>query len=145
LNWTVTRLAEEIVHLAERWAMPARGVADDEIFAHRGMVTGTIAHEFANGRVHFAKARKGRRTHGWEVMRRLMADAESPERSPEKPGLYVSRRCLYWWSTVPFLARDKRNPQDIDSRQPDHGADATRYACIWSNTKTRFTITELRL
>jgi hypothetical protein len=47
---------------------------------------------------------------------------------PDVPGLYVSRRCDYFWSTVPYLARDPRRPDDLDSRGADHGADAARYA-----------------
>ena len=43
-------------------------------------------------------------------------------------GLYVSRRCSYFWSTVPYLARDPRRIDDVDSRGPDHAADACRYA-----------------
>jgi terminase large subunit-like protein len=52
--------------------------------------------------------------------------------SPDKPGLYISRRCEYFWATVPFLARDPRQPDDVDSRGPDHAADACRYACTYS-------------
>ena len=46
------------------------------------------------------------------------------------PGLYVSRACAYWWATVPVLARDPRRIDDVDSRGPDHAADATRYAIV---------------
>ena len=40
----------------------------------------------------------------------------------------MSRACSYFWSTVPYLARDPRRPDDVDSRGADHGADACRYA-----------------
>ena len=30
---------------------------------------------------------------------------------------------------MPFLARDDRRIEDLDSDGPDHGADAGRYAC----------------
>lgn len=60
-------------------------------------------------------------------MRRLLNDAGKPDR----PGLYVSRRCTYFWATVPYLARDPRRPDDVDTRGPDHAADAVRYACLY--------------
>lgn len=46
------------------------------------------------------------------------------------PGLYVSRANEYFWSTVPYLARDQKRVEDVDSSGPDHGADAVRYGCL---------------
>ena len=59
-------------------------------------------------------------------MRRLLADAGKPD----VPGLYVSRSCRYWWETVPYLGRDPKRVEDVDSGGPDHAADATRYGCM---------------
>ena len=59
-------------------------------------------------------------------MRRYLADAGKPD----KPGLYISRACEYFWSTVPYLARDVRRVEDVDSSGVDHGADAVRYGCL---------------
>jgi len=72
------------------------------------------------------RARKGDRVGGWQQMRTMLADAGKPDR----PGLYVSRRCRYWWETVPVLARDPKRIEDVDSRGPDHAADACRYAVV---------------
>jgi hypothetical protein len=47
------------------------------------------------------------------------------------PGLYISERCRYWLETVPFLDRDPRRPEDLDTRGPDHAADATRYGLLY--------------
>jgi hypothetical protein len=58
-------------------------------------------------------------------MRCLLQDAGKPDRA----GLYIARHCEYFWSTVPYLARDPRRVEDLDSRGLDHGADAARYAC----------------
>jgi hypothetical protein len=33
-------------------------------------------------------------------------------------------------STVPYLARDQKRIEDVDSSGPDHAADAARYACL---------------
>ena len=56
-------------------------------------------------------------------MKRLLADAAKPD----KPGLYVSRACEYFWATVPYLARDQKRVEDVDSSGPDHAADVCRY------------------
>lgn len=39
---------------------------------------------------------------GWNRMRHFPPHAGSPDR----PGLYVARRCGCFWDTVPMLARD---------------------------------------
>ncbi len=60
-------------------------------------------------------------------VRRLLDDAGKPD----VPGLYVTRSCEYFWATVPYLARDPKRVEDVDSRGPDHAADAVRYGCLW--------------
>jgi hypothetical protein len=125
LGWTIPKLAEAICELSDRWGMfRAEGAADDAIFAQHGHAGGSIADEFARCGVHWWPAAKGDRRSGWERMRRLLEAAGKPD----VPGLYVSRRCGYFWATVPYLARDPRRPDDVDSRGPDHAADAARYA-----------------
>lgn len=126
LGWTVPVLAEEIVRMCQRWGIRARGVADDAIFAQSGHGSGSIASEFGRCGVHFVPARKADRLTGWNIMRRLLADAGKPD----VPGLYVSRACEYFWSTVPYLARDQKRIEDVDSSGPDHAADAVRYGCL---------------
>ena len=66
-------------------------------------------------------------------MRRMLADAGQPD----VPGLYVSRAAEYYWSTVPYLARDPRRVEDVDSRGPHHAADAARYACLYEKSVVR--------
>ena len=55
-----------------------------------------------------------------------MLDASKPDR----PGLYISRACRYFWETVPSLPRDPRRPDDIDTRANDHGIDSARYGAL---------------
>jgi len=125
LRWTIPRLAEEIRAMAARWGMSfVHGSADDAIFSFHGSGQGSIADEFANHGVHFTPARKGGRRTGWEIMRRMLEASGSVDR----PGLYVSRRCRYFWETCPYLSRDPRRPDDVDSRGADHAADSCRYA-----------------
>jgi hypothetical protein len=106
-------------------------VADDAIFANTGSGAGSIAQEFSRCGVQFSPARKADRLTGWNIMRRLLSDAGKPD----VPGLYVSRSCEYFWSTVPYLARDQKRVEDVDSSGPDHGADAVRYGCLRRDDK----------
>lgn len=126
MGYTVPILSERIRELAGLWGIRPEGVADDACFAKQGHDGGSLADEFKRQGVFFRPAKKGDRLPGWEIMRRMLADAGKPD----VPGLYVSRRCEYWWSTVPVLARDPRKPDDVDTRSADHAADACRYALL---------------
>ncbi len=126
LGWTVPILSEEIRSMCLRWKIAPRGVADDAIFAASGHATGSIADEFRRCGVLFSPAKKADRLTGWTVMRRLLADAGKPD----VPGLYISRACSFFWATVPYLARDERRTEDVDTKGVDHAADAARYSCL---------------
>jgi hypothetical protein len=121
---TLERLADEIIELAERWDIPAMGVADDACFAQHGHTSGSIAEELRNYGVNFSEARKGDRRTSLERLRQYLANAGKPD----VPGMYVSRACAYFWATMPWLPRDPRRPDDIDCRAADHACDAARYA-----------------
>ena len=128
LGHTVPELSRHIREMCVRWGMRPRGCADDAIFAKaRGVAAASIADEFAAAGVRFTPARKAGRVDGWSRMKALLADAGKSD----VPGLYVSRRCRYWWETVPTLARDRRRPEDLDTSGPDHAADACRYGLLW--------------
>lgn len=131
MGWTTPRLAEEIVAMCKRWGIHAQGVADDSIFSKHGSAGGSFAEEFARDNVYFRPARKADRVTGWNIMRRLLSDAGKPD----VPGLYISRGCEYFWSTVPYLARCPKNAEDVDSTGPDHAADAVRYGCLQRDHK----------
>ena len=137
MGYTVPTLAEMIREMCDRWkpspthrlkyqVVRPSGVADDAIFAKTGSGSGSISDEFRRAKVSFSPARKADRLTGWTKMRRLLADAGKPD----VPGLYVARHCEYFWETVPTLGRDPRRPEDLDSRGPDHAADAVRYGCL---------------
>ena len=133
LGWTVPVLGEAIVEFCKPWNVLPRGVADDAIFAQGGHASGSIADEFTRYGVHFRPARKADRLTGWNIMRRLLADAGKPD----VPGLYISRACEYFWATVPYLARDQKRVEDVDSNGPDHAADAVRYGCLRRDDRLR--------
>lgn len=122
LGWTAAITAEAIVDWCKTWQVKPRGVGDDAMFSRTGH-DNSIANEFGAKGVTLYPAKKGDRISGWQKMRRLLADAGKPD----VPGLYVSRSCEYFWATVPYLARDQKRIEDLDSNSPDHGADACRY------------------
>ena len=126
LGWTVPVLGEEIVKWCQHWDVKPQGVADDAIFAKTGSGAGSIADEFQKAGVTFHPAKKADRITGWNIMRRLLADAGKPDR----PGLYIARHCEYFWDTVPYLARDQKRVEDLETTGPDHAADAVRYGCL---------------
>jgi len=112
--------------MADQWKIKAEGIADDACFSNQGHGAGSIAEEFRKNGVYFIAAKKGDRKTGWEIMRTMLQDAGKPD----KPGLYITRNCEYFWSTVPFLARDQRKTDDVDTKGPDHAADACRYGLL---------------
>jgi len=134
LNWNAATTAEAIVEFCEKWKVRPRGVADDAIFSRTGSSAGSISDEFSRKGVYFQPAKKADRITGWQKMKRLLADAGKPD----VPGLYVSRECEYFWSTVPYLARDQKRVEDVDSSGPDHGADAARYGILRRNPNASF-------
>lgn len=126
LGWTADITAEAVKDMAMKWDMRPVGVADDAIFAKSGSSQGSIADEFRRKGVSFTPAKKADRIGGWQLMRRMLADAGKPD----LPGLYISRGCDYFWSTVPYLARDEKRVEDLDTGGPDHAADAVRYGLL---------------
>lgn len=132
-GWTVPTLAAEILGMCARWGVAPEGVADDAIFAQTGQAVGSIAQEFQRCGVRFQPAKKADRITGWNIMRRLLADAGKPDCA----GLYIARNCRFFWETVPTLPRDMRRIEDVDSSAVDHCGDAVRYGCLrmrWAKT-----------
>lgn len=125
LGMTVPDQAGRIKSMCLEWGARPDGVIDDAAFNKTGSQSGSIADEFRKHGVYFSRAHKGSRLAGWEKMRTLLSNAGKPD----LPGLYISRKCRYWWATVPSLPRDPRRPEDVDSSAPDHAADACRYGC----------------
>lgn len=139
LGWTASITGEAIVELCKRWGVKPVGVADDACFARTGHGSGSIADEFMRAGVQFSPAKKADRITGWQMMRRLLADAGKVD----VPGLYISRGCEYFWATVPSLARDTKRVEDVDSSGPDHAADACRYGLLRQSRVA--TVSPLRL
>ena len=98
-------------------------VADAAIGAEHGNDTGSIGAQFRKYGCEFQAAPKGRRPPGWTLVRTYMEAAGDPS----APGLYVCPKVRAFWATIPSLQCDTNHPEDIDSSQCDHLADALRY------------------
>ncbi|MBY0506446.1 MAG: hypothetical protein K2X03_21185 [Bryobacteraceae bacterium] len=119
--------------MCRRWGVSPTGVCDDACGTRNDKGI-SIMEQFARAGVTFYAAGKGSRISGWQYMRELLLNA-SLERL-DKPGLFVSDKCGYWWETVPFLSRSMRHPEDLDGIC-DHGADACRYGLVAWRSNSR--------
>lgn len=123
LYWSPQQIADYMNAMLGRWG--ARGcskVADDAIFAKSGSGAGSIADELRKAGLPVQKARKTGRVDGWNMLRQSLSAAGT-----DAPGLYISTRCSYLLDEMLALPRDERNPEDADTKAPDHASDTLRY------------------
>lgn len=81
-----------------------------------------IADILRKGGINAIKANNNRLS-GWNLLREYLKwDDETP------PKLHVFKTCYKFIETIPMLVHDLRRPEDLDTKGPDHIADATRYA-----------------
>lgn len=106
-------------HISER-------IADSAIFSSR---THSIADDFEDNGVSFVPCNKapGSRINSLNLFRnRLIGSLEREE----EPGIFWFSTCVHCIRTIPVLSRDKKNPDDIDSKEEDHCADCVLYFCL---------------
>lgn len=87
-----------------------------------------------------ADKRPGSRKSGWEMMRKMIANARPKEIGlpREAPGLYVvGAQCEQFLRTVISLPRDPKDLDDIDTDAEDHIADEVRYRVRMVGTEAR--------
>lgn len=121
----VSDVAVLVHRMCKRYGVAASGVADDGA-GTRNQSGISVVQDFADSHVYFRPAHKGSRAPGWQHMRELLNDAGKVD----KPGLYVSDACQYFWQSAPFIGRSQRNVEDCEGGNIDHGVDAVRYYCI---------------
>lgn len=117
LGWVPAQLAEEIHLRCTRWNIRPRGCLDDA----RGLQGETLIEVFRAMGIYFEKFAKGRLA-GWAAVKGRMAAVRDDD--PDQPWLLINSRARYLAETLPLLQRDKIRPEDLDTRGPDHGADA---------------------
>lgn len=65
---------------------------------------------------------------GWVEIRRRLMERGGPQ--GRTPGLRIFRNCRNLIRTLPNLVAKEEDPDDIDSKQEDHAADALRYGVM---------------
>jgi hypothetical protein len=94
----------------------------------------TILEDFQRESVYFIKADNDRLHGKMQVHKRLKLDeeidSETGEVVSEHPMFRASNACKGFWRTLPALAEDSKNPEDVDTNQEDHAYDTLRYMCM---------------
>ena len=101
----------------------------------------TIHEDFLNEGVYFQKADRDRIAGKQQVHKRLKPEIELDEETGEvisqKAMLMVANSCKNFWRTMPLLAEDPKNPDDINTDQEDHIYDELRYMCMSRPIQTK--------
>ena len=94
----------------------------------------TILEDMQQQGVYFIEADNDRMHGNMQVHKRLKLneeiDAETGEVISEAPMFRVFNNCKGFWRTIPNLAEDAKNPEDVDTDQEDHVYDCLRYVCM---------------
>lgn len=91
----------------------------------------SFVEDASNEGMFFLKADNDRLFGKQQVHMRLMVDEELDENGvivDEKPRFVAFRSCKRWWEEMMTLREDPKNPEDVDTDQPDEGYDCSRYA-----------------
>ena len=95
----------------------------------------TILEDFQRERIFFVKADNDR-MHGKQQVHKRFGldeeiDTETGEIIAENPLFQCFNTCKGFWRTMPNLAEDPRNPEDVETKwQEDHIYDEFRYMCM---------------
>jgi hypothetical protein len=91
----------------------------------------TILEDMQREGMYFVKADNDRMHGKMQVHKRLKLDeeidTETGEVIAENPMFQAFNSCKGFWRTVPNLAEDPKNPEDVDTDQEDHPYDCLRY------------------
>ena len=111
------------------------GPADNAIFSkEQGPSIYESMYKATSGYVDFVPADKtpGSRVNGLAVIRRLL---ENVIREPlELAGFYILDSCPRLIVHLSALSLDDKNPEDVDTTQPDHDWDTTRYIGLYKSS-----------
>lgn len=96
--------------------------ADPSIFSVDGRSNMSTADVFLSSGINVIHA-DNKRIPGWARVRRLLQERAGDGR----PLLLISPRCRNLIRTLKILVHDENKPEDMNTRQEDHAADALRY------------------
>lgn len=105
------------------------GPADSQIYAVTEKESGSIAGKMEEEGLKWLPADKkpGSRKNGLEMMKSMLAAAIDGEGK----GLFIMENCEEFIQTVPYLARDEDDPDDVDTDGEDHVYDESRYMVLF--------------
>lgn len=126
VKWSADQVFKEVARIERehRWLMDKRieGIADPSMWAENG--GRPIIASAEDNAVYFDKA-DNTRAAGWMQLRqRLQFDEEG------RPMLYFFSTCKNLIRTIPLLQYSDTNPEDLNTKMEDHGADSVRYFCM---------------
>jgi len=91
----------------------------------------SFVEDAANEGLFFLKADNDRIRGKQQFHQRLMLDRiidkSTGEVLEENPQFVAFNNCKRWWEEIEALREDQKNPEDVDTDQPDEGYDCTRY------------------
>lgn len=94
----------------------------------------TIQEDMASEGVFFLKADNDRIQGKMQVHKRFRIETEVDEETgeilDEHPMFLCFNNHKNFWTTIPNLQEDPRNPEDVDTKQEDHIYDELRYMCM---------------
>jgi hypothetical protein len=96
-------------------------VADPSVFTNTGAGL-PIAKQWAQHGLHVVRANNGKSA-GWATFREYLR----LDPSSGRPRLFVFSTCTNLARTIPMQQRDKKRPEDLDTKLEDHAVDSLRY------------------
>lgn len=128
-------IEREIALMEGDWIQkqPRPGPADNQISSVNRSNFDTIEKEMKNKGILWEKSdkTKGSRVNGLQVLREMLEAAIKGE----GPAIYFMQNCEASIETLPSLARDEKNPDDVDTDSEDHVYDMTRYRVTNRNNR----------
>jgi len=148
IRMVASDVADEILERESKLGVKVKWrIADPSIFStlpkfrHREAIGKRLFEDFEARGVYFEKA-DNERVQGWnQVHMRFQvdreADPETGEITSEQSRFYAFSDQFHFWRVMPEIQSDRRNLEDIDTRQEDHIPDELRYACMARQVKPK--------
>ena len=137
---TNTEICREIERVEQELNVRIRNRVADPACWSPTKVKGNKAHgpsfveDAANEGLFFIKADNARIRGKQQVHQRFALEQEIDPKTgeviSEYPRFQAFNTCKRWWAEMMSLYEDPKNPEDLDTDQPDHGYDCTRYAMM---------------
>jgi hypothetical protein len=114
----------------EGWVQttPRPGPADRQIYGSGDQKNASIASRMSDLGVKWVMAKQGKdtRINGYQLVRQALRNALDKKQG----GLFFIRNCQATIQTVPYLPRDEKNPDDVDTKAEDHAYDMIKYLLL---------------